>query len=411
MTDKSAVRILAVDDRPQELLTFETVLNGHGYEIVTAANGAEALRCVLEQDFAVILLDVNMPDMDGFEVASFIRQRERSAHTPIIFVTGTFLESSAQGYQSGAVDYLIKPYSPEILKAKVAIFVELFEMREKIKQQAVAGDLLNQQLRQHIVAAERLNQDLDAFARTVSHDLRAPARNLSTYAQTLLEEHATGLDAEAKEILRRMGEITVNMNTMIDGLLSLSSVSRSELQSESVNLSDIAAEIASELRHLDPTRKVEIIFAGNLSAQGDPRLLQLVLKNLLDNAWKFTSKREDARIEFGEIADFRLQTLVPEAKRSGNADLKSEIRNLKSDFPNLKSKIFFVKDNGAGFNPAYADKLFIAFNRLHTQSEFPGSGIGLATVARIIQRHNGKIWAESEVDKGAVFYFTIGSST
>lgn len=363
--------ILLVDDRPDNLLALESVLADLGQNLVRAISGAEALRHLLKQDFAVILLDVQMPGMDGLETAALIRERERSRHTPIIFLTAVDKSESLvfRGYAAGAVDYLFKPLNPDILKAKVKVFVDLFLTSQQVKGQAQQLTILNQELAD-------TNKELDAFIYAVSHDLRAPLRALSGFSHMLLRDNADRLDEKGRYRLKEMMTITETMDQMIDGLLDLSRLSRRELRREPVDLSNLAHRVIAELQHQESDRQVEVTIAENLVARGDTRLLRVVLNGLLSNAWKFTGRRRPAQIEF-------------KATTQG------------------EETIYYVRDNGAGFDMAQADKLFEAFQRLHNSFEFSGTGIGLATVQRVIHRHSGRIWAESEVDKGATFYFTL----
>ncbi len=222
---------------------------------------------------------------------------------------------------------------------------------------------------------EAINKELEAFSYSVSHDLRAPLRSVRGFSEVLLERYADKLDARGKEFLRRVCESSQHMDRLIEDLLKLSRVGRSELQHRPVDLSALATAIAGDLQQAEPQRSATVLIAPGLKAHGDERLLRIVLENLLRNAWKFTSKAPEARIEVG------LRRGEPPA--------------------------FFVRDNGAGFDMAYADRLFGVFQRLHSSSEFPGTGIGLATVQRIINRHGGRVWAEGAVNKGAAFYFTI----
>lgn len=221
-----------------------------------------------------------------------------------------------------------------------------------------------------------VNKEMEAFSYSVSHDLRAPLRSIDGFSQALLEDYADTLAAQGKDYLQRVRAATQRMGLLIDDLLSLSRVTRSEMKPEAVNLSALAGTIAVELQKTQPERQVEFAIAAGLTAKGDARLLRVALENLLGNAWKYTSKHPLARIEFGVT-------------------------------PKDGTQVYFVRDDGAGFDMAYADKLFAPFQRLHSPGEFPGSGIGLATVQRIIHRHGGGIWAEGEVGKGATFYFTL----
>jgi PAS domain S-box-containing protein len=234
---------------------------------------------------------------------------------------------------------------------------------------------LERRVQERTAQLEATNQELEAFAYSVSHDLRAPLRSIRGFSEVLLDTHTGQLDAHGQALLRRVGAAAHRMNELIDDLLKLSRVGRGELHWQPVNLTALAEAIAAELRKSHPERAVAVVVGPNLRAEGDERLLRLVLDNLLGNAWKFTSQRTDARIEFGFTAE-------PEPA-------------------------FFVRDNGVGFDMAHASKLFGVFSRLHSAEEFPGTGIGLATVQRIIKRHRGRVWAAGVVNQGAVFYFTL----
>lgn len=227
-------------------------------------------------------------------------------------------------------------------------------------------------------AAEAANQELEAFSYSVAHDLRAPLRAIDGFSQALEEDCADRLDAEGKDHLRRVRAAVRQMSLLIDGLLSLSRLTRSEIASEKLDLTKMAEECGARLREQAPARPVDLIVSEGLVAEGDARLITAALDNLVGNAWKFTGKCERARIEIGQRVEGGAPT-------------------------------FFVRDNGAGFDQAYADKLFGAFQRLHAVTEFEGSGIGLATVQRIVRRHGGRIWAEGQVGRGATFYFTLQS--
>jgi len=233
-----------------------------------------------------------------------------------------------------------------------------------------------EQLRRYAAQLEAANQELEAFSYSVSHDLRAPLRSLDGFSQALLEDYADRLDDTGRDFLQRVRAGSQRMAGLIDDLLGLSSVTRSELQMDEVNLSVLAAAAGVDLQKSDPERHVTFAIAPDLVARADVGLMRIVLQNLLGNAWKFTGKRPGAHVEFGVTAH--------DGRRA-----------------------YFVRDDGAGFDMAYADKLFGAFQRLHGTTEFPGSGIGLATVQRIIRRHGGQVWAEGAPDRGATFYFTL----
>ena len=234
---------------------------------------------------------------------------------------------------------------------------------------------LEQRVQQRTAQLEATNKEMESFSYSVSHDLRAPLRALRGFTEVLLEAHASQLDSRGQDFLRRACGASVQMERLIEDLLKLAQVSRAELQMEEVNLSSLASDIAAELSNSDSARAVQFSIAPNCSARGDANLVRLALDNLLRNAWKFSSKRTEGRIEFGRI-----------------------------DGP---EPAFYVRDNGAGFDTAFSKKLFGVFQRLHKTSEFPGTGVGLATVMRIINRHGGRIWATGAVDQGATFYFTL----
>lgn len=243
------------------------------------------------------------------------------------------------------------------------------QAEEKLKQ-ALAN------LEQSSAQLAATNKELEAFSYSVSHDLRSPLRSIDGFSQALLEDYQNQLEEEGQDYLQRLRSASQKMGELIDGILKLSRLTRSKMHKKKVNLSGLVEEITTRLQENQPSRDVEFVISKGLSDVGDPQLLRALFENLLGNAWKFTSKCEKARIEFGTT------------KNGGK-------------------KTYFINDNGAGFDMTYADKLFGAFQRLHEVSEYPGTGIGLATVQRIINRHGGSIWAEGIVGKGATFYFTL----
>ena len=233
-----------------------------------------------------------------------------------------------------------------------------------------------EEIRLQNVQLQATNTELEAFSYSVSHDLRAPLRSIDGFSQSLLEDYDDKLDASGRDYLNRIRIATQRMAALIDDLLNLSRITRSELKRETVDLSAVALSIAAELQKTDDKRQVEFHIQDGITAVGDPHLFRVLLQNLLDNSWKFTSKHSAARIEFG-------------CKSLGNGPT------------------YFVRDDGAGFDPRYSSRLFGAFQRLHGMTEFPGTGIGLATVQRIVHRHGGRVWAEGTVEQGATFYFAF----
>jgi light-regulated signal transduction histidine kinase (bacteriophytochrome) len=283
---------------------------------------------------------------------------------------GTGQPEVFRGYEVGAVDYLTKPFSPDILRAKVAVFVDLFKLRNQLQRQFEESRRLNREL-------EASNRELEAFGYSVSHDLRAPLRSIEGFSQALLEDYGDKLDEQGRDSLWRVRAATQRMGQLIDDLLHLSRVTMAELRREVVDVTALVRSVTESLLIQHPQRKIEIVIAENVEARADSKLLRVALENLLVNAFKFTSKTPAARVEFGAY----------EGKE--------------------RQRVYFVRDNGAGFDMTFASRLFAAFQRLHSPSEFAGTGIGLATVQRIIHRHGGRIWAEAAVNKGAAFYFTL----
>ncbi len=257
----------------------------------------------------------------------------------------------------------------EMLASQAAISLENAGLVDKITR-------LNEELKQHVIELEASNEEIEAFSYSASHDLRTPLRAMDGFSKMILDDYSERLDEEGREYLRRIRAACQLMGLLIDGLLNLSRLTRSEMVREEVNLSALANDVALCLKNTQPERDVEFVIAEGLLHDGDPKMLYAVLQNLLGNAWKFTEKQAEARIEFGVT------------RHDGKP-------------------AYFVRDNGAGFDMTYADKLFQPFQRLHNTREFRGTGIGLATIHRIIQRHGGKVWGEGEVNKGATFYFTL----
>ncbi len=355
-------RILVADDNA-DMRNYVKRLLGDRYAVRVVQDGAAALIAAREETPDLVLSDVMMPGLDGFGLLQELRKDERTRTVPVILLSARAgEEATVEGLGAGADDYVVKPFSARELLARVRTHLQIAQMRR-----AWAKEL------------ERANKELEAFSYSVSHDLRAPLRWIDGFSQGLMEECADTLGASAQDKLRRIRAGVQHMSALIEGLLKLSRITRTELTRQKVDLSGMAREVASELRRRDTERSLSLQIQDGLVAQGDPLLLRIVLENLLQNAWKFTRKKTEAKIEFNTT----------------RAD---------------EGAIYCLRDNGAGFDMAHVDKLFAPFRRLHAASDFEGTGIGLATVARVIQRHGGRIWAEGKVNQGAAFYFTLGSN-
>ncbi|HET6584020.1 MAG TPA: response regulator, partial [Nannocystaceae bacterium] len=383
-------RILAVDDSDTYLQALTSALRGEGYDIVLAHTGEEALELLAVQPVDCILLDLMMPGIGGQETCLRIKAAPVLREIPLIMLTARDEQDAMlAGLGAGADDYLTKSNDFEVLRARVRAQIrrrqfedenrrfreQILRMEMDASEAAAARELA--EIRANLVEQlERKNRELEAFSYSVSHDLRAPLRSIDGFSKLLLDDYVAHLDPVAQDYLSRVRGAARRMGELIDDLLELSKVGRMELRLERVDLSRLAREIAAELTRSDPGRRVEWTIADDITAHGDPRLLRVVLDNLLGNAWKFTAKTESATIQF---------TATHEAART----------------------VYAVRDNGAGFDMAYASKLFGAFQRLHPEREFAGTGIGLATVQRIVDRHGGDIWAEGAVGRGATLSWTL----
>ncbi|TMD37246.1 MAG: response regulator [Chloroflexi bacterium] len=372
---KTKVNILIVDDDATKRFALKTILAPMDENVVEASSGADALRQLLRNEFAVVLLDVRMPIMDGFETAQLIRQRPRSELTPLIFVTALDQAETdmGHGYNLGAVDFVFAPVVPAIMRAKVTVFVELYRAQEELRRYRTQLETL---VEERTIALTAINRELEAFSYSVSHDLRAPLVSFDGLSETLLQKYGEQLDDQAKDYLKRMRDASDRMTSVFDGLQMLFRLTSGEIRREVLDISAMANQVADEMRAANPESKVEVDIAPGITASGDKRLVQILLTNLINNAWKFSSLRSAPNITVGrEMVD-------------GEARM-------------------FVKDNGVGFDMIESHRLFGAFQRLHSQSEFPGAGIGLATTRRIVNRHGGRIWAEGAVGEGATFYFVL----
>ncbi len=372
---KSKVNILLVDDDATKRFALRTILAPLEENLVEASSGADALRHLLRNEFAVILLDVRMPIMDGFETAQLIRQRPRSELTPIIFVTALDQAETdmGRGYNLGAVDFVFAPVVPAIMRAKVNVFVELYRAQQELRRFRTQLETL---VEERTIALTAINRELEAFSYAISHDLRGPLATLDALSERLLEKLSTGLDPAAAESLESMRVASKRITSVFDGLQMLFRLTGGEIRREELDISALANQAADELREEDPGRKVEVVIAPGIAANGDRRLARILVGNLIDNAWKFTAHQPSPRIVVGS------ETVEGETR-------------------------IFVKDNGVGFDMIDSHRLFGAFQRLHSQSDFPGAGIGLATARRIVNRHGGRIWAEGAVGDGATFYFVL----
>jgi len=392
---ESRMKILLVDDTPENLVSLEAALSGLGEELVMAQSGKEALRHLLHGDFAAILLDVRMPEMDGFETAELIRSRPRSRQIPILFLTGYRNEEHLfRGYDLGAVDFLFKPIVPEVLRSKVAAFVELSRSNAKLRQQADALRKQAEELQRVEQEVRRLNTSLEArvlerteelmrsneelqqFAYVASHDLREPLRTVSIYAQLLAKRYQGRLDGDADQFIGFIVHNAERMETLVHDLLDFSRIDVRGMDFFSRTSCEMALDDAiANIRPLIEETRAEITRDPLPWVMGDLVQLTRLFQNLLVNSIKY--RGDD----------------VPRIHVSSK--------------DNVAEFLFAVKDNGIGIDPQYAEKVFGIFRVLQPRDRNSGSGMGLAICRKIVTRHEGRIWVESALGQGATFYWTL----
>lgn len=400
-----ATKVLCVDDSATFLHALADDLRGEGYEVVTARSGPEALDLLDVDTVDCVLLDRIMPGMNGIEVCRSIKGHPALRNLPVLMLTAMDEPGSVvEGLEAGAEDYVVKGSGFDIIRGRLRaqlrrrhyeeenrrMRVRLADAEMQAVEAKVARELADERARHLDELAEKnaelarsneelvsANRELEAFAHTVSHDLRGPLRAIHGFCGIVQEEYGPRLDDEGRRLLSRVAAGATHATAIVDDLLRLSTASLQSLDPRPVDLAVLARGVLARLAAQDRDRKVEAVVAESLRVHGDPGLLNQAIENLVGNAWKYSRNVPVARIEVGE-------TQVDGART------------------------FYVRDNGAGFDMAYVSKVFEPFQRLHTSDQFEGTGIGLATVRRIVERHAGRIWADSEVGAGTTFSFTLG---
>jgi light-regulated signal transduction histidine kinase (bacteriophytochrome) len=370
---QSGARIMIVEDERILALDLAETLDELGYTVAgLASRGEEAIELARQLHPQLILMDVRLAgEIDGITTAETIRDEH---DVPVVFLTAHADDDTLQrATSSDASAYLVKPFKPPDLRCVIEIALHKHATDVRLRENE---RWLEQTLQQRTAALEAANRELEAFNYSVAHDLRAPLRGIDSFSQLLVERYSQQLDSEGLAYLNRVRAAAGRMSQLIDALLALAQVGRSQLQPIDLDFSHLVQSVATEVAAANPGRSVPVVVAPGMRAYGDPRLLRIVVANLLENAWKFTVRRPRPAVEVGR----RQNTVLP---------------------------TYYVRDNGAGFDPAYASRLFGAFQRLHPDREFPGTGIGLAIVQRVIARHGGTVWADSRPDQGATFYFTL----
>jgi two-component system sensor histidine kinase/response regulator len=356
-------KILIVDDKPENLVALEVVLRDLDVELVKATSGNGALAATLHHDFALALLDIQMPEMDGYELASILREEEKTSHLPFIFISAVYTDNLNvfKGYEKGAFSFITKPFQPEILINKVKFFVEKHQQQIELK-------LLNDDL----VA---VNKELEQFAYVASHDLQEPLRTISNFVGLLNQKYSENTDKSVKQYLHFIVDATTRMQNLIRDLLILSRIGRDETFT-AIDCNKILEDVLEDISATIKESNARITSSSLPILSGTEIEFKQLFQNLISNSIKFCEKG-----------------VIPE--------ITINAKERDRDY------LFSFKDNGIGIEEQYREQVFVIFKRLHSMDEYAGTGIGLATCKKIVLLHNGSIWVESKSGEGSTFYFTI----
>ena len=404
-------KILLVDDREDNLLSIETILETKGYQMVKANSGRQALKILLKEfDFALILMDVKMPNLNGFETASLIYEREKLKHIPIIFITANNYgdENIFKGYKAGAVDYIYKPINPDLLRAKVSIFIELYKKNYQLQAQekkliAINRNLeneinerkisekkvqdLNSKLLANIAQLEDANKELDRFAFMASHDLQEPLRKIRTFSDLLYIRYNDNLDDNGKMHISRIKTAAERMQLLIQDILTFSKMSLEKIDFVESDLNIIMQDVLSELMETTQKHNATITIKALPTLSVNPVLIRPLFSNLISNALKY--KRAEIKPVINIFSD-------------NDSDEDGTRKHEKNKYCRI-----YIQDNGMGFDQKYAEQIFGMFQRLHSNKEIEGTGIGLALCKKIVEEHKGFISARGEINNGSTFVVSL----
>jgi signal transduction histidine kinase len=366
----SPIRLLIADDEAPQRLALRETLADRGYLATGVGSAREALDALGTGAYDLLLTDLRMPGMDGVELLRAAAKIDPDLVAVVMTGHGS-IATAVDAMKAGALDYILKPFS-------LAAVLPVLARAAMVRRLRAENAALARSVAAHHAALEAENRDLEAFSFSVSHDLRGPLCLISGFVELLQAELGEGASLQARRFFDRILSAVHEMSGLVTDLMRLAKITRTELCRGRVDLSALAAEVLAGLRSREAAREVDTVVAAGVTASGDPGLLRIALENLLGNAWKYTAKTDRARIEFG-------------AEPLDGGALAA-----------------FVRDNGAGFDlQEAADKLFTPFQRFHRLEDFSGTGIGLTTVHRIVEKHGGRIWAKSAVNQGATFYLAL----
>lgn len=405
-------KILLVDDREDNLLAIETIFEPDGYRFVKANSGREALKILLREfDFALILMDVKMPNLNGFETASLIYERDKLRHIPIIFITANNFgdENLYRGYQAGAIDYIYKPIKPEVLRAKVSVLIDLYRknrqllaqeqrlvainksLEMEIKERKASEEKvkhLNRQLLENIASLEQANKDLDRFAFMASHDLQEPLRKIRMFSDRLALRYNDMMDDDARTNIQRIHKAAERMQNLITDILTFSKISVDNAAFVEADMNALISEVLVDLDEEIKSKNGKVIVENLPKLTVNPSLMKPLFHNLIGNALKYAKK-----------------DTAPVVKIT--SEISSQLNGKTTQAISPKYCRIYIQDNGIGFDQKYAEEIFGMFKRLHHNSEFQGTGIGLALCKKIVEQHKGYISARSRVNEGSTFIVSL----
>lgn len=405
-------KILLVDDREDNLLSIETIFEPDGYRFVKANSGRQALKILLSEfDFALILMDVKMPDLNGFETASLIYERDKLKHIPIIFITANNFgdENLYKGYQAGAVDYIYKPIKPEVLRAKVSVLIDLYRKNRQLLAQeqrlvAINQSLemeikerksseekvkqLNRQLLENIASLEQANKDLDRFAFMASHDLQEPLRKIRMFSDRLALKYNEMMDDDGKTNIQRIHKAAERMQNLITDILTFSKISVDDPSFVNCDMNTLLGEVLIDLDEELKAKNGKILIDKLPVLSVNPSLIKPLFHNLIGNALKYSKKDTNPIVKI-------------------TSETSAQLNAKANQGTSPKYCRIFIQDNGIGFDQKYAEEIFGMFKRLHHNSEFQGTGIGLALCKKIVEQHKGFISARSKINEGSTFIISL----
>lgn len=406
-------KILLVDDREDNLLAIETIFEPDGYRFVKANSGRQALKILLREfDFALILMDVKMPNLNGFETASLIYERDKLKHIPIIFITANNFgdENLYRGYQAGAIDYIYKPIKPEVLRAKVSVLIDLYRknrqllaqeqrlvainksLEMEIKERKSSEDKvkhLNRQLLENIASLEQANKDLDRFAFMASHDLQEPLRKIRMFSDRLALKYNDVMDDDGRTNIQRIHKAAERMQNLITDILTFSKISVDTPSFVDCDMNVLISEVLVDLDEEVKAKSGKIMIDKLPTLSVNPSLIKPLFHNLIGNALKYSKKDTSPVVKI-------------------TSEVSAQLMNGKNT-QGISPKYcrIFIQDNGIGFDQKYAEEIFGMFKRLHHNSEFQGTGIGLALCKKIVEQHKGYISARSKINEGSTFIISL----